>query len=107
MIQYHPVTFHAVERYCRRILGVRCSPPKGSRPYERAEVFCQAAGMTLEEVRAKILTKNVERACRLGFFRMVSDGFTAIIDQGVVVTVVERKKPVVRRKKRWEMELDQ
>lgn len=102
MIQYHAVTFHAVERYCSRILGVKCYPPKGSRPYERAEIYCQAAGMTLEQVRAKILTKNVERALRLGFSRMVSEGFTAIIDSGVVVTVVERKKPAACRKHRME-----
>lgn len=107
MIIANRVTFHAVERYCSRILGVKCYPPRGSRPYERAELFCEAAGLTLEQIRALIMTPNVERACRLGFKRMVSEGFTAIIDDGIVVTVVERKKPVVRRKKRWEMELDQ
>lgn len=107
MIIANRVTFHAVERYCSRILGVKCYPPKGSRPYERAELFCEAAGLTIDQIRAIIMTPNVERACRLGFKRMVSEGFTAIIDDGIVVTVVERRKPAACRKQRWEMELDQ
>jgi len=92
MIIANRVTFHAVERYCSRILGVKCYPPKGTRPYDRAELFAQAAGKTVAEIRAIILTPNVERACRMGFKRIPSDGFTAIIDDGIVVTVFERRK---------------
>ncbi len=102
MIIANRVTFHAVERYCSRILGVKCYPPRGTRPYERAEMFCHAADLTFEQVRALILTPNVERACRLGFSRMPAEGFTAIIDCGLVVTVVERKRPIPCRKRRKE-----
>ncbi|WP_407976121.1 hypothetical protein ACJKIH_03090 [Brucella pseudogrignonensis] len=100
------VTFHAVERYCSRILGVKCYPPKGTRPYDRAFLFAKAANLTVAEVRDKILTRNVERACRLGFKRMVSEGFTAVIVDGVVVSVVERRKPSACRKQRWEVEAE-
>lgn len=103
MIIANRVTFHAVERYCHRILGVNCYPPAGTRPYDRAAMFCEAAGLTIEQVRALILTPVVESACRQGFNRIRADDFIAIICDGIIVTVKARMKPKPVRKSRREV----
>lgn len=89
------VTYHAVERFCQRILGVKVHIKPHELPSStpkcnsfRAHRHCEAAGLTYEQVVALILTPNVVMACRGGYRNMRTRDFIAVMDgNGTVVTV--------------------
>lgn len=83
------VSYHAVSRYCERILGVTIEDA-GQPPRAVAEAYATAAGMSLDEVRRRIWTPGVALAVDFGV-RTVSNGsFAVAISQpaGVIATVL-------------------
>ena len=98
------VSFHAVTRYVQRVLDVHVAAPDTLTHdmswYSEtlARLHCKAAGLTVEQVRALILTPMVSYACRQRLTVAYHDDFVAKVREGVVVTVVPRKKPASFRK---------
>lgn len=98
------VSFHAVTRYVQRVLDVHVTAPDSLTDdmswYSEtlARLHCKAAGLTIEQVRSLILTPMVSYACSRGLTVAYHDDFVAKVREGVVVTIVPRKKPETFRK---------
>lgn len=93
------VTFHAVTRYVQRVLNVTLDAAviamveTGVRPWDRqravAEAHCEAAGLTLEQVRALIMCPAVAIASKMRASQVSTADFQAKLCNGVVTTIVE------------------
>lgn len=92
------VSYHAVTRYLQRIVGVVVDGPFAA-SLEEATAHCDAAGLTLEQVRSLIWTPDVAAAARAGFQSLRTLEFHArLSDTGVVMTITELKpRPVLGR----------
>lgn len=91
------VSYHAVARYCERILGVRAQidpktlpPVPNERSRAIAQAYCDVAQKTIDAVRAEILTPAVLDACLSGLSHLGTAAFHVKIarDTGVVLTVL-------------------
>jgi hypothetical protein len=84
------VSYHAVTRYVQRMLGVTVDLPDTVPSFDRAIAHCDAAGVTMEAVRAKLLSPAVTRAIAFGLRRFAVAGvFYHISANGVIVTVIK------------------
>lgn len=86
----HPVSYHAVTRYCQRVLDVTVDwtvPPLS--PAEIAEAHALIARTTVEAVRAAVLTPAVAAAVKLGLPFCRTDLFEAKMVEGCVTTIYE------------------
>lgn len=98
------VSYHAVCRYIQRVLDVHVVVPDTLTPdlswygETLATLHCKAAGLTVEQVRSLILTPMVAYACKHRLTVAYHDDFVAKVREGVVVTIVPRKKPKFFRK---------
>lgn len=86
------VTYHAVTRYVQRVMGISVECEGEGR--ESAEAHAAAAGLNVDEVKARILTPAVAAAIEIGALRATVGASTFLIRDGAVVTVTERKLPV-------------
>lgn len=95
------VSYHAVARYCERILGVRAQIDPKTLPFlpnERsrkiAQAYCDVARKTIDDVRAEILTPAVLDACLTGISHLGTAAFHVKIarDTGVVLTVLSTEE---------------
>ncbi|MFC3074949.1 hypothetical protein [Shinella pollutisoli] len=87
-LEHELVSYHAVVRYCERILGVAL-PASDASGRACAEAHARAAELTLDEVRRLIWTPGIRFASRFGV-RSASNGtFAVAISQpsGVITTV--------------------
>lgn len=100
--EFYRVSYHAVIRFVERILLVT---PAGDdpalQPEARAQLYCDAAGTTIDKVRGTILTPAVLMACRMGVPSIGNRLFQAKIRpaKGIVATIYEareRKHPKLR-----------
>lgn len=94
------VSYHAVTRYLQRIRGVTITETFADHCNE-AHAHCDAAGVTLEEVRHLIWTKGVAMAIEQGFRQIGTSEFIVIVSiDGTVVTICEpHSKPQLRKLK--------
>lgn len=98
------VSYHAVMRYVQRVLFVHVAAPDALTPdlswYSEtmAEMHCRAAGLTVEQIRAVILTPMVSYACQCNLTVAYHEDFVAKVREGVVVTIVPRRKPLFVRR---------
>lgn len=98
------ISYHAVMRYVQRVLNVHVVAPDTLTPnlswYSEtmAEMHCRAAGLTVAQIRSLILTPMVIFACKQGLTVAYHDEFVAKVRDGVVVTIVPRRKPFFIRK---------
>jgi hypothetical protein len=83
------VSYHAVIRYCQRILGIELQV-SGHTPRACAEAYAHAAGMTLDEVRLRIWTPGIAFAVQFGVCNVSNGIFAVRISQpvGVIATVL-------------------
>jgi hypothetical protein len=90
------VSYHAVTRYLQRIVGVAVDG-HFSASREEAAAHCDAAGLTLEQVRSLIWTPDVAAGARAGFQSLRTPEFHAQLSvTGVVMTITELKpRPVL------------
>lgn len=80
------VTLHAVTRFCQRVLdvsGVRQAPNAAL----EAEWHCQRLNLTINQVRAMILTSKVCLEFAMGKHHSANDVFCAVFVDGVISTV--------------------
>lgn len=83
------VTFHAVVRYCQRILGV-CLDREIADVREEAAAHCLAAGLTIEQVRHLVWCPAVRSAAELALPNVGTRQFRARLDpDGTVITIFE------------------
>lgn len=89
MLETELVSYHAVSRYCERILGID-APTSAGTPRDCAEAHARAAGMTIAEVRALIWTPGIRFASRFGVEIASNGHFAVAISQptGVITTVL-------------------
>ncbi len=73
------VTYHAVTCYVQRILHFPPISGSGEDTRECAAVHAAAAGMSIEEVRSRILTRGVRLALTLDAVKVRSPQFVAVI----------------------------
>ena len=99
------VTFHAVKRYVQRVLKIEIAETFIDASNE-ATAYAQAAGLTIEQVRALIWTSGVAFASRHGCTTVRTSDFIATLAPatGAVVTLVSiegrcRKKMKQRSKR--------
>lgn len=99
------VTFHAVKRYVQRVLKIEISEAFVDAANEAA-AYAQAAGLTIEQVRAVIWTSGVAFASLHGCTTVRTADFVATLapKTGAVVTLVSiegrcRKKMKQRSKR--------
>lgn len=84
------VSYHAVTRYCQRILGVELLIDEKADPYACALAHARAAGSSVDEIRAAILSPPVVAALSMGAkFAHIKNRFSVVLDptDGVVVTI--------------------
>ena len=83
------VSYHAVSRYCERILGIVLAPVEGG-PRDCAEAHARAAGMSIDDVRAPIWTPGIRFAIGFGVSTVSNRNFAVAISQpsGVITTVL-------------------
>lgn len=83
------VSYHAVIRYVQRVCCIEL--PETGKNIVDAEAHARAAGMSIDIVRALILTPQVQSAIRLGLPAMRTKTFIARIGtEGVVTTILSR-----------------
>ncbi len=93
------VSYHAVTRYCQRILDVTVPwAVDPLSPKEIAEAHCLTAEMSIEAVRALIMVPAVQSASLAGITHVRVEDFVAKLGKnGIVVTIQEppakRTKP--------------
>lgn len=98
------ISYHAVMRYVQRVLDVHVAAPDTLTPnlswYSEtmARMHCKAAGLTVEQIRSLILTPMVSYACQRNLTVAYHEDFVAKVREGVVVTIVPRKKAAYVRK---------
>lgn len=84
------VSYHAVTRCVQRIMGVTL--PVAANPRVTADRHCAAIGLSIDDVRAAILSPAVVLAIRWGAHQVRCPEFTILLDQKdgehVVTTVV-------------------
>ena len=102
--EHELVSYHAVARYCERILHIDLPPIEAS-PREIAEAYACAAQLTLDEVRRLIWTPGVRFASQFGVLSVSNGHFAAVFSQpaGVVTTVLT---PFVRDAQRMRVLTD-
>jgi len=91
------VSYHAVFRYVQRVLGVELPAIDGEAEKARAERYCAAAGLFVDDVRSMILTPAVAHASMTGCTCVRTDTIRVSLaaDTGAICTVM----PLRQRKK--------
>jgi hypothetical protein len=100
------VSWHAVIRFCQRILNVPEIQGQFN-SWALAKAHADAAGLTIEQITKMILTENVMIGLKYGRDRVSNEIFTAVINNGNVITVFEGgdyTKPKTRTKIRTKRE---
>lgn len=93
------VTFHAVVRYCQRILDVRIEQ-RFDDAREDAAAHCSAAGLTVDQVRHLIWCPAVKTAAELSLPNVGTRSFRARLDpDGTVITIMEPLKKMTHKLK--------
>jgi hypothetical protein len=83
------VSYHAVSRYVQRILNIDVQQDFATEK-ARAVALADAAGTTIDALRALIWTKGLAAAAKFGVQSFDNRAFAAVIAQpgGVVVTIL-------------------
>lgn len=92
------VSFHAVTRYVQRIMGTIvpwAEPPLTSE--QIAEAHCLTAGTSIDEVRALIWVPAVQVASASRFSMVQTRQFRALLQDGVVASILKPK--TIRRRR--------
>lgn len=93
------VTYHAIVRYCQRVLDVHLDDRSDDVRLE-ALAHCSAAGLTVEQVRHLIWCPAVIVAARLSLPNVGTRQFRAKLDpDGTVITILEPLRKLTHKLK--------
>jgi hypothetical protein len=81
------VSYHAVTRYCQRVLGAFVDVHPAVNAKQRAYEHCRAAGTTIRAVQRTILTPTVAIGLALGAHYVIAADHVVVIRFGAVVTI--------------------